>query len=199
MLLFQQNLQSKAYSLIASVGSFVETGQNANIKVGRTLIVNQGSLTLTGQQAVVKSARNLTAGFGAVALLGNNSNFTKTKTIQAQNGFFGLSGQSVQIQIAKSISVDYGGFNLVGNSATISKSGGLQYTINADNGVIALVGKYVQFVRTSPTTGGAKRKRVEPTFQPPNYREQILKEDENLLMLINEIMRVTSRYGNTEI
>jgi hypothetical protein len=142
MLLFQQNLQSSGQSLTltASVGSFTESGQDAQIKVGLTLTAQQSSFTLDGQAVGLSLAYRMAANIGEFALNGQAVNLTAQRSLIGEFGQVTLSGQTVQI------------------------------------------------IKTAkPTTQGGV-KRPQPVFTPRDYREQLLKEDEMLLMFINEMM-----------
>lgn len=167
MLLFQQNLQTNGQSLTltASAGSFTESGQDAQIKVGRTLNAEQSSFTLNGQSVNLTAHRSLVGDYGQ----------------------FTLSGQDSQINANRTALVEYGQFALSGQNVTISKDGAIGYSILAEFGQVTLSGQSVQITKTAKPTGGAV-KRPKPVFTPRDYREQILKEDEMILMFINEIM-----------
>jgi hypothetical protein len=168
MLLFQQNLQttSQAFTLTASVGSFNVSGQDAQITVGLTLIAQNSSFSLNGQNVGVSVSYKLATNVGE----------------------FVLNGQTAQITAHRSLVSDYGQFVLNGQDVTISKDGAVGFSILAEFGQVTLLGNSVQITKTSqPTTGGAV-KRKQPVFTPPNYREQILKEDEMFLTFVNEII-----------
>lgn len=58
--------------LAAGQGSFVLTGQAANLLYNRLLMAEQGSYTLAGQAVPLKSARRLVMEFGTFSLSGQN-------------------------------------------------------------------------------------------------------------------------------
>lgn len=191
MLLIQQNLQANGQSLIltAEVGSFSVSGQDAQIKVGLALTAQQSSFTLDGQAVGLSLAYRMVANIGEFALSGQAAQITAHRLIAGELGQFVVNGQDSQINANRTASVQYGQFAYIGQDVVISKDGAVGFTILAEFGEVTLSGQPVQITKTAkPTTTGAI-KRPQPVFTPKDYKGQIKREDEILLMLINETIR----------
>lgn len=165
-----QNVEfANSYSIGLENGNFTSTGFNVGFTTSKTLSVDGGEFNLNGQTATITAQRSLIGG----------------------NGQFEIVGQESQINAHRTATADLGQFTLTGENVTITNDGGNAFTLLVDGGTFGLVGRSVTFIRTQPTTGGKKKKpiRNEPVFEPKDYREQILKEDEMMLMFVNELMR----------
>lgn len=146
------------------------------------MLLFQQNLQASGQSLT------LTAEVGSFSVVGQDAQIKVGRTLNAEQSSFTINGQAVGLFIVYQIGANIGEFVVSGQDLTINKDGAIGYSILAQLGQVTLTGKAVQIIKTpKPTTQGAV-KRKQPTFAPPDYKEQILKEDEILLMLINEAM-----------
>jgi hypothetical protein len=146
------------------------------------MILFQQNLQSSGQSLT------LTASVGSFSVSGQDAQIKVGRTLTAQQSSFTLDGQAVGLSLAYRMAANIGEFVVSGQDLTINKDGAIGYSILAEFGQVTLLGQTVQIIKTAkPTTQGGV-KRPQPVFTPRDYREQLLKEDEMLLMFINEMM-----------
>ena len=82
------------YTLIASTGTFVLTGQAAALLAGRKLAAATGVFTLTGLAANLVKGRHLVAAPGSFVLTGNAAGLLAGRRLVAGTGVYVLTGNA---------------------------------------------------------------------------------------------------------
>lgn len=90
-----------SYTLAAGYGSYVLTGEAAQLLAGRVLAAGHGSYALTGEAATLAAARRLSAASGSDS----------------------LTGEPATLAAARALAAAYGGYLLTGQAATLSAGG----------------------------------------------------------------------------
>lgn len=140
-------------SVTAAAGSFSLSGQAATLKAGRVLISAAGSFTLSGQAATLYRAITLTAGAGSFTLSGQTASFGLTRTLSAGAGSFSLSGQTAGLAVTRVLSAGPGAFTLTGKAATLTRTG--SYSLTCDAGDFTLSAQTVGLAATRLLAAGA--------------------------------------------
>jgi hypothetical protein len=185
---FSQVDTNRSYAITFENGSFAINGQSVNYQLGKSISVEFGAFSVSGQAVDFETSKSVSVTSAEYVLNGNTAQITAQRSISSENGLFELNGQESQINAQRKASAQYGEFALVGQNATITADGQIGYTLLAGFGQVTLTGQSVQIRKTAkPTTQGSVKRK--PVFTPPDYREQIMREDEMILMFVNEMMK----------
>lgn len=177
------------YSLTAETSTFSLSFSQVNTNRSYAITFENGSFAINGQSVNYQLGKSISVEFGAFSVNGQTAQITAHRSLVGDYGQFVLNGQESQINAQRKALAEMGQFALNGQNVTISKDGAVGFSILAEFGQVTLTGNSVQITKTTkPTTGGAV-KRKQPVFTPPDYREQIMKEDEMILMFVNEMMK----------
>ncbi len=137
---------SAARKLAAAAGSLALTGIAANLVylpagASYTLVAGTGSFGLAGQTAALRSGRRFVSANGAFALTGQNAGLKAGRVLRSSQGSFALAGQAASLRAERKLASVKGSFVLTGFDATLTKGGGLSYTLVADTGLFVLSGQ----------------------------------------------------------
>ena len=116
--------------------------------VARALIAAVGTFTLSGQDAATSAAFSLSAAHGSYTLSGEAVTFLKGARLVADHGTYTLDGQSTAFGLGYAFSPDHGTFTLSGQNATLKSS----RTFPLDHGTFALAGQDAAFPVTRLVT-----------------------------------------------
>ena len=116
--------------------------------VARVLIAAVGTFTLSGQDAATSASFSLSAAHGSYTLSGEAVTFQKGAILVADHGTYTLDGQSTAFGLGYAFSPDHGTFTLSGQDATLTSS----RTFPLDHGAFALTGQDAGFPITRLVT-----------------------------------------------
>lgn len=129
------------YTLAADGGAFTLTGNNAGLRVSRSLVAAGGSYAFTGSDAGLRVSRRVVAASGAFTLTGDNATLAKVRRLAADGGSYVLMGQDAGLRLGRRLTAAAGAYVLTGADATLTVTGAPQhYTITASAGVFFLTG-----------------------------------------------------------
>lgn len=114
-----------AYTMPADSGSFTQTGQNANLLVGRAVFAEPDTFSFTGQTANIIAGFRLTAATQEFTATSQNNNLRTTRTSTATTESFLLSGQNITLTYTPAaqnytITADATEFTCSGQSAGVT-------------------------------------------------------------------------------
>lgn len=134
------------YSMSADVGAFTETGNAANLLVGRKIAADVGSFVLTGQTANLLFGHKLAANSGAFSLTGYAADliYNTADTLVAETGVFALTGNAAGLYRALRLTADTGAFALTGQDAGLFRG----YAMSAAPGTFVLTGQAANLLRS---------------------------------------------------
>jgi hypothetical protein len=118
----------KASSLLADLGTFSLTGQDAGLLAARQLLAEAGAYALTGQDAGLLKASLLACVLGEYTLTGNDAALTYTPQgaflLTADTGAYLLTGQAASLLKDSILACGTGAYVLTGNAVGLSINAG---------------------------------------------------------------------------
>lgn len=130
-----------------STGVFSFTGNAATFTkttASKTLLADVGAFTSTGNDAGFNLSRKLTSSTGAYSETGNAAGLQATRKAMAASGAFTLTGNAAAFGVARKVSASLGNFALVGNNATFGNT----YTIQCSPNAFAVTGADARVFKT---------------------------------------------------
>jgi hypothetical protein len=100
------------YDLVAEVGSFTLTGQDADLLAQRKLVAEVGSFVLTGFDAILRKGYIIAAEVGTFALTGFDAALLFARKLIAETGSFVLTGFDASLNKGYRMMADAGEFVL---------------------------------------------------------------------------------------
>lgn len=135
-----------AYTLTADTGSYTQTGQDANLLLGRVVQADSGAYTYTGTDVNLLYGRLISAETGAYVYTGIDADLIYTPiggyTLTADPGSYALTGVDVNLNYGRIMTADAGSYALTGVDASLN----IGYYIGADAGSYAISGIDVNFL-----------------------------------------------------
>ena len=117
-----------------STGVFSFTGNAATFTkttASKTLLADVGAFISTGNDAGFNFSRKLTSNTGAYSETGNAAGLQATRKATAASGAFTFTGNATTFGLARKVSASPGNFVLVGNNATFGNTYAIQCSPNA--------------------------------------------------------------------
>ena len=117
-----------------STGVFSFTGNAATFTkttASKTLLADVGAFTSTGNDAGFNLSRKLTSNAGTYSETGNAAELQATRKATAASGAFTFTGNATTFGLARKVSASPGNFALVGNNATFGNTYAIQCSPNA--------------------------------------------------------------------
>ena len=133
--------------IAGSTGVFSFTGNAATFTkttVSKTLLADVGAFTSTGNDAGFNLSRKLTSSTGAYSETGNAAELQATRKATAASGAFTFTGNATTFGLARKVSASPGNFALVGNNA----ASGNTYTIQCSPNAFAVTGADARLFKT---------------------------------------------------
>jgi hypothetical protein len=130
-----------------STGVFSFTGNAATFTkttANKTLLADVGAFTSTGNDAGFNLSRKLTSSTGAYSETGNAAGLQATRKTTAASGTFTLTGNATTFGLARKVSASAGNFALVGNNATFGNT----YTIQCSPSAFTVIGADARLFKT---------------------------------------------------
>lgn len=116
-------------ALIAAPGAYNITGQPANILYGHTLIAAPGAYNITGTATGLTKGGFLTANPGAYNITGTAAALLAGWKLDATvPGSYVITGQPVSLLVGRILPANVGSYIITGTAATVSKGGTLDAT-----------------------------------------------------------------------
>lgn len=142
-----------APELIANAGSFVLTGNDAELSKPRQLdlIVTAGSFALTGQAITFQYSRKLATGLVSFALTGKTATLQNFKALTVNSASFILTGQVTTFLLARSLDAGLASFVFNGLTATLQDT----ETLSANAASFAFTGNAAGLARQSKIASAA--------------------------------------------
>lgn len=129
---------SKGVGLAADSGSFVLTGQDADILSAFILSADSVAFTLTGQNALTTVGYLISAESGSFTLTGKDATTLRTISLAADSVLFDLTGQIANTFTVITLDAESGSFILTGQDATTAKTA---HVLSADSALFDLTGQ----------------------------------------------------------
>jgi len=127
-----------SYTLTASSGSYVLSGQSVGLTAQRRLSLVQGAYTYSGQSVGLGISRRLTAVQGAYSLSGQTLNFKRGLVLPLVRGLYSLSGQNLGVIRQLTLSLTNGSYVLSGQNLTFVYVPVVAYVIVCHQGAYTL-------------------------------------------------------------
>jgi hypothetical protein len=109
------------YTATAGAGSYVLTGQDAELRFGYGVPADQGSYTLTGQDMTPVRALIVAADQGSYAATGQDAELRFGYSFVPEHGSFALTGQDLAFLRDVVIVAEQGGYVLTGQTADLKR------------------------------------------------------------------------------
>ena len=138
--------------LIAAVGTFTLSGQDATTSASFSLSAAHGSYTLSGEAVTFQKGARLVADHGTYTLDGQSTAFGLGYAFSPVHGTFTLSGQDAALTSSRTFPLDHGTFALTGQDAGFP----VTRLVTADHGTFTLDGQATAFGKGyafAPDTG----------------------------------------------
>ena len=138
--------------LIAAVGTFTLSGQDASTSASFSLSAAHGSYTLSGEAVTFLKGARLAADHGTYTLDGQSTAFGLGYAFSPVHGTFTLSGQDAALTSSRTFPLDHGTFALTGQDAVFP----VTRLVTADHGTFTLDGQATAFGKGyafAPDTG----------------------------------------------
>lgn len=103
----------------AAVGSFALAGQTALLKRGYPVLAGTGAFALSGQAAQFKIDRRITGGLGSFVYTGIGANLLYGRLMPAVATAFALTGQAANLLYGRKVVTTVGAFSLSGQAANL--------------------------------------------------------------------------------
>ena len=132
------NFGSAEYTLDATTGEYVLTGQGAGLLASRLLPSAHGSYALSGQAVGLLSSRILAAQHSTYATSGQDASLLAGRRLALDNGAYALSGQVASLLASRYLSITHGAYSYVGQDAALLRG---YVPLVADHGAFALSGQ----------------------------------------------------------
>lgn len=130
---------STAYDVVAALGTFTLTGQNAGLSHGTKTESGAGTFTLAGQNAGLSHGTNIAADQGTYALTGQDANLSLATTLALEAGVLTLTGNDVNFTTGFVLACDAGSYTITGQDATFN----LGLTMALERGTFSIAGQDV--------------------------------------------------------
>lgn len=131
--------------IVAGIGSFTETGIATALRAARRLVLTggdgSGSFGLTGISAALRAARDVVAGSGTFSLAGTDPTLHHGRTMPAGSGSFSVTGTDVTVLLTRRITPASGTFTFTGTAVTLVSDQGARIVV--DSGEFLLTGTNV--------------------------------------------------------
>jgi hypothetical protein len=133
----QDAATSASFSLSAAHGSYTLSGEAVVFDKGARLIADHGTYTLDGQSTAFGLGYAFSPVHGTFTLSGQDATLTSSRTLPLDHGTFALTGQDAGFPITRLVTADHGTFTLDGQATSFGQG----YAFSPDTGYFSLAGQ----------------------------------------------------------